>query len=119
MPDFAPLAADGFAGMAVGQVRRATFVIADREHGTPARVSTAPFGAAVDGVAARDAADGDRVEVIAGGGLAVRVVAGEWLDAGDLVQVGPGGKAIRHRDGAVVGRCTAPGAPGGEVEVAR
>lgn len=119
-PDFAPLATgDGFEGLAVGAVKRSTFVVVDRPRGELPRVSTAPAGGAAEAVAAFDAPDGSRVAVIAGAGLSVPVVAGDWLQPGDPIAVGPAGQAVLRRDGVAVGRAMSAAQPGGLVEVAR
>jgi hypothetical protein len=118
-PDYGPLTSDGFAGIAVGDLRGKTFVTADRSQGDLPRISTTAPGQAAEGIAARDANDGDRIEVISAGGHVLRVLSGAWLKPNDMIEVGPGGVAVAQRDGHPVGRVTGVGQPGWEVEIAR
>lgn len=68
------------------------------------RVATAAAGTKAIGVAAYDAANGDRVAVITGPGHVVPVTCGAAVTAGAEVEVGTSGRVITLASGKAVGQ---------------
>ncbi|MBT2273883.1 capsid cement protein [Rhodococcus qingshengii] len=85
--------------------------------GTVAKANTAAAAGLVIGVASRDAASDARVAVIRGPGRIVPVTAGGAIAAGDEVEVGAGGKAVKLASGKAVARAWSAGVNNGDVAV--
>ncbi|QFG08862.1 hypothetical protein PBI_MALAGASYROSE_12 [Mycobacterium phage MalagasyRose] len=86
-------------------VKAKTFVnISGAMAGGLPKVATSAAKALKFGVAVRDAANGARVLVIRGKGEVIPVVAGATFAAGDELEVGANGKAVKFTDGVKVAR---------------
>ena len=80
-------------------------------------IGTAPAGARAAGVVKYDAAADDLVGLARGSGRVITVTAGGAITAGDDVQVGAGGRAIKATDGVVVGYAVDTATNGTDVPV--
>lgn len=97
-------------------VQGKTFVnVSGAINGGLVKVAPAAAGGLVFGVAAFDAAKDGVVAVIRGSNTILPVVAGGVLAAGDEVQVGTGGKAVKLDAGKAVGRALDAAASGADV----
>lgn len=101
---------------AVGDVKGKTFVVptsdrtsgpglSDTPEGSNYRMKTAVAGGAVAGVARYDVDSGELGGVIGTPGRIVPVVAGGSIAAGEQVEVGADGKAVKLSSGVAVGLC--------------
>lgn len=79
---------------------------------TPATAGSAGFG-----VAAYDCADEGKVAVIHAPGTVLPITAGDTITAGDLLQVGTGGKVIPANGGNIVGLAMADAVADADAEV--
>ncbi|MCT1639197.1 capsid cement protein [Dietzia cinnamea] len=80
-------------------------------------ITTAAAGARTAGVVKYDANTDDLVGVARGSGRVITVTAGGAITAGDDIQVGANGKAIKATDGVVVGYAVDTATNGTDVPV--
>lgn len=97
-------------------VKGKTFVnVSGAMAGQLVKVAPAAAAALVFGVAAFDAPIGGTVAVIRGAKTILPVTAGGTLAAGDEVEVGAGGKAVKLASGTAVGRALDAGTADADV----
>lgn len=96
--------------------KRFLAIAGDRDSGNIS-VGHATAGERACGVSKYDAAVGDIVGVARGNSRVTYVTAGGALAAGDDVEVGADGKAVKHESGVAVGYAVTAAASGADAEI--
>lgn len=98
--------------------KRFVGISADRQADGSISVAHATAAAAAFGVAAYDAATGEKVGVLRGSGFVVPVTAAEDLTAGERVEVGANGQAAALAAGIAVGTAVTAATTGNDAQIA-